>query len=169
MVFALVAHASANNVRKYTGEEYIVHPVAVVQILRTYGVHDEATIAAAYLHDTIEDAGITREQIAESFGEEVASIVMELTMPAKPEDGNRQARFLKNLEHLAKAGPKAQTIKLADILDNCRSIVTHDPKFAKVYLPEKLMQMGLLRQGNPGLYQKVARWLSVEAARLGVE
>ena len=67
---------------------------------------------------------------------------------------NRAARKLAHFRHTADASPDAQTIKLADIIDNTRAIVQLDPNFARVYLVEKQVQIQLLSQGNRALWQQ---------------
>lgn len=135
--FSTAAHAAVNQKRKYTGEDYIVHPIAVSNLVKENGGTDEM-IAAALLHDTVEDTNVTREQIAEEFGWKVFKLVVELTDVTKPEDGNRATRKAIEAKRLGMASKEAQTIKLADLIDNTKTIFKHDPKFAKVYIQEKI-------------------------------
>ena len=135
--FSTAAHAAVNQKRKYTGEDYIVHPIAVSNIVKENG-GTEDMIAAALLHDTVEDTKVTREQIAEEFGWKIFKLVVELTDVTKPEDGNRQIRKAIEAKRLGMASKEAQMIKLADLIDNTKSIFEHDPKFAKVYRQEKI-------------------------------
>jgi (p)ppGpp synthase/HD superfamily hydrolase len=72
--FATTAHASINQRRKYTGEPYIVHPIAVAELVRSVP-HTPEMIAAAYLHDVVEDTPVTIEEIREEFGPQVAELV----------------------------------------------------------------------------------------------
>lgn len=135
--FSTAAHAAVNQKRKYTGEDYIVHPIAVSNLVKENGGTDEM-IAAALLHDTVEDTDVTREQIAEEFGWKIFKLVVELTDVTKPEDGNRATRKAIEAKRLGMASKEAQTIKLADLIDNTKTIFKHDPKFAKVYIQEKI-------------------------------
>ena len=135
--FSTAAHAAVNQKRKYTGDDYIVHPVAVSEIVAAFGGTKEM-IAAALLHDTVEDTNVTREQIAEEFGWKVFKLVVELTDVTKPEDGNRATRKAIEAKRLGMASKEAQMIKLADLIDNTKSILEHDPKFAEVYIKEKV-------------------------------
>lgn len=68
-------------------------------------------------------------------------------------DGLRKHRKAKDREHTAKASPQAKTIKLADLIDNTRSIVERDPEFAKVYLAEKALLLEVLRDGDATLWK----------------
>jgi Guanosine polyphosphate pyrophosphohydrolases/synthetases len=134
--YATQAHAAAGQRRKYTDEPYIVHPAAVAELVRSV-TDDEQMIAAAWLHDTVEDTPSTLQDIESHFGERVAQLVDMLTDSAQPEAKNRAARKLAHFRHTAEACPDAQTIKLADIIDNTRAIVHFDPDFARIYLIEK--------------------------------
>lgn len=135
---AFAEKAHAGQVRKYTHEPYFTHVEAVAKAVAADGA-DEATIAAAYLHDTIEDTSTTYEQLVIAFGIEVADLVVELTHVYTPEDYphlNRRARKALEIGRLARISKRAKTIKRADLAHNGLSIVKHDPDFAKVFLPE---------------------------------
>jgi hypothetical protein len=82
-----------------------------------------------------------------------------LTDVSRPEDGNRAARKAIDLAHTAKASPAAKTIKLADLIDNTRSIVERDPDFAKVYLQEKARLLEVLQEGDPTLMAMAREYL----------
>ncbi len=148
--FAELAHAG--QVRKYTGDPYITHPVSVANTLVLFGITDADTLCAALLHDTVEDTGTSLEDIKLIFGAEVAQLVSELTDISKPSDGNRAKRKAIDREHTARASAKAKTIKLADLIDNTRCIVANDPDFARVYLVEKLALLEVLLEGDAGLW-----------------
>ncbi|WP_019583824.1 HD domain-containing protein [Thioalkalivibrio sp. ALE16] len=150
--FATEAHEGVGQVRKYTGDPYIVHPGAVADLVRTVD-HTEAMLAAAWLHDTVEDTDVELPDIEREFGGEVASLVYWLTDVSRPEDGNRRQRKALDRAHLAQAPAAAQTVKLADLIDNSRSIFQHDPGFARVYLDEKRMLLDVLEAGDPRLHE----------------
>lgn len=135
-LFATAAHASIDQRRKYTDEPYIVHPAAVVEIVRSVP-HDDTMLAAAWLHDVVEDCGVTIEAVQERFGADVADLVGWLTDVSRPGGGNREVRKAIDRAHSAAAPARAQTIKLADLIDNSKSILARDPNFARVYIPEK--------------------------------
>ena len=90
-VFATAAHAAVKQVRKYTFEPYIVHPAEVASIVATVP-HTNEMLAAAWLHDTVEDTGVSIAAIRMEFGNEIASLVEWLTDVSKPDDGNRAHR-----------------------------------------------------------------------------
>lgn len=152
-IFATAAHSSIKQVRKYTGEPYIVHPTQVVEILREY-TQDPAILAAAWMHDVIEDTGVTDQDILHEFGDEITELVLAVTDVSQPSDGNREQRKLKDLNHLKLAPSKAKMIKLADIISNITSIAEHDPNFAKIYFKEKRAQLQVLTNSNELLYNR---------------
>ena len=155
-VFATAAHAAVKQVRKYTFEPYIVHPTEVAGIVATVP-HTNEMLAAAWLHDTVEDTGVSIVDIQKEFGNEVASLVGWLTDVSKPEQGNRAVRKAIDREHTAMAPAAAQTVKLADLIANSRSILAHDPAFAKVYLEEKRMLLEVLTRGDATLMAQARR------------
>lgn len=150
--FAERAHSSISQVRKYTNDPYIVHPRAVAKIVASVLLSSEI-YAAALLHDVVEDTPVTLDEIRNEFGDYVAELVEMVTDVSRPEDGNRKTRKEIDRQHLAKASPEGKTIKLADLIDNSRNIVEHDPSFAKVYMKEKKELLTVLKDGNERLYK----------------
>ena len=159
-VFATKYHADIKQVRKYTGEPYINHPAAVVEIVRSVP-HTEAMLCAAWLHDTVEDTNATIDDIEREFGEEVVAMVESLTDVSEPMDGNRERRKAIDRDHTSKASPQAKTIKLADLIDNTKTIVAFDPKFAKVYLGEKKLLLTVLREGDATLFELAKKRIAI--------
>jgi guanosine-3',5'-bis(diphosphate) 3'-pyrophosphohydrolase len=151
--FAYAAHAGQK--RKYTQEDYIVHPAAVSEIVRSVP-HTAQMICAAWLHDTVEDCGVTLMEIQELFGEAVSSYVKMLTDISKPTDGNREVRKAIDREHIRHAMPQAKTVKLADLIDNSRSILKYDPDFAVIYMREKKLLLPNLEDGNQVLFGRAS-------------
>ena len=143
---AVATAAHAGQTRRYTGEPYIAHPLAVARSVA--GVFPETmTVTAAVLHDVVEDTELTLDDLREprlGFGPYVAALVDDLTDVSKPEHGNRAARKAVDRMHMARAAPRAKLIKLADLIDNSRSIIEHDRDFAPVYVDEMAMLMQVL-------------------------
>ncbi len=95
---------------------YAVHPVRVCEHLRRIaGEEDENVLCAALLHDTIEDAAVTFDNIASNFGGDVAALVSELTNDNRLPKARRRSEMM---EKLTKLSPRAKRVKLADRLDN---------------------------------------------------
>lgn len=153
--FAARAHASIDQRRKYTGDPYIVHPRRVAQTVKDTGARDEV-IAAALLHDVVEDTPVTLEEIRTEFGKDVAALVEMVTDVSRPEDGNRRLRKAMDRDHLALASAEGQTIKLADLIDNTASITRYDPGFAKVYMRAAVELLGVLKKGDRTLRQRAS-------------
>jgi (p)ppGpp synthase/HD superfamily hydrolase len=158
MAFATGAHSAIGQTRKYTGEPYIVHPRAVVKILLEHGIDDPHVLGAAWLHDVVEDTEVTIEDIETSIGTRIGYMVRDLTN-VHLEFGNRKARYKENLRRLTFAAPESQDIKLADLIDNTRSIVEHDPKFAPKYLEEKAGTIDVLTRADPLLIETARKTL----------
>lgn len=161
--FAIVAHGDQK--RKYTGLPYVTHCIEVAEIVANNGGTD-AQIAAALLHDTVEDTPVTIDEIEAEFGMEIALLVGWLTDVSKPEDGNRATRKALDRNHTLKAPSTAQFVKLADLISNTSSIVEHDVNFARVYLKEKELLLAGMRDSvkQTGLFQ-----LASEQVHAGVE
>lgn len=155
-VFATAAHAAVGQVRKYTGKPYITHPHAVANLVAEAG-GSFVMIAAAWLHDVVEDTAVTIETIEAEFGPDVASLVRGLTDVSKPEDGNRAQRKAIDRAFMAKQSPECKTIKLADMINNTVSIVSHDPEFAKTYMAEKALLLEVLTEGDAGLFEQAKK------------
>lgn len=123
--------------RKYTGEPYFTHPSRVAAMVDARGATD-CEIAAAYLHDVVEDCGVSLHEIKERFGQEVASLVGELTNTSKASGLPRATRKEMDRERLRSCSESAKRIKLCDRIDNLIDMaVTCDaPKFAVLYAEE---------------------------------
>ena len=89
--FATQAHRRIEQTRKYSKQAYEVHLKAVADLV-AWVSDDQEMIAAAWLHDTVEDTPATLGDIEREFGSEVAQLVADLTDVSRPGDGNRAAR-----------------------------------------------------------------------------
>ena len=138
MMFARVVHAE--QLRKYTANAYVDHLAEVAGIVAAVGASDEM-IAIAWLHDCIEDQGVSVHALRDEFGDIVAAGVL---MLSDLEAGNRVERKAASRVRLAAAPGWVQTIKCADLISNTSSIVKHDPKFAVTYLEEKRLLLDVL-------------------------
>jgi (p)ppGpp synthase/HD superfamily hydrolase len=128
---------------------------------------DGALAAAGWLHDALEDTKVTEQDIRAAFNSELlVQWVKEVTDVSRPADGNRAARKALDREHLANASLGGKTVKLADLISNTRSIVQHDPDFARVYLAEKEALLPLLLGGNGALHALATKELQIAQARL---
>jgi guanosine-3',5'-bis(diphosphate) 3'-pyrophosphohydrolase len=104
--------------QRYGHLPYAVHLGAVADVLRQFGYGDAPVLmSAAYLHDAIEDQGVTREQIAERFGERVADIVDAVSDPPGANRGARKAKAYPRIREL----DDAVIVKLADRIANVQA------------------------------------------------
>ena len=122
IIFAVRAHAGTE--RRGKGFPYIVHPMEAVEIVATM-TSDQELLAAAVLHDTVEDTDVTIEQIRAEFGERVASFVaVESDEPHQSRDSveNWRARKQAAIDRIARASHDAKMVALSDKLSNMRAI-----------------------------------------------
>jgi GTP diphosphokinase / guanosine-3',5'-bis(diphosphate) 3'-diphosphatase len=129
--FELGAQAHSTQTRK-SGEPYITHPVAVATVLAELGL-DDITLAAAILHDSVEDTGVTLDDLVDQFGPEVAQIVDGVTKLERLQFDSKEAQQAATMRKMLVAMAKdlrVLLIKLADRLHNMRTIdaVTEDWK-----------------------------------------
>ena len=151
-----IAESAHEGQMRDEGTPYIVHPVRVaVSLVDELEIYSPRLVSSALLHDVIEDSPVTRRQIAEMFGEEIAEIVWLLT---KFDDVSLPA-YLAAIEAASDTG--AAIVKLCDRLDNLR-FLAHSPKAEKkrryirtttdYYLP-------MAARTNKYLYDEISRWL----------
>lgn len=151
LAFARKSHGEQK--RKYKDELYIEHLIRVAEMVKSVS-HSPQMIAAAYLHDVVEDTEVTLRQVAMTFGKRVGILVEELTDEFTNEKYphlNRRWRKKKETERISTISWDAKTIKLADIIDNLPSISHNDPGFSKKYTPEMEALVEVLTEGNPEL------------------
>lgn len=147
MRFARVVHA--RQVRKYTGNPYVDHLAEVAGIVATVS-NEPLHIAVAWLHDCMEDQGVTGTELTNLFGHD-AAVGVRLLSDMEP--GNRATRKQLSRDRLSGAPDWVQTIKCADLISNTSSIVKHDPTFARVYLEEKRALLHVLTKANDQLWE----------------
>lgn len=122
-------------------------------------------LAAALLHDVLEDTDVDQEtmrQLLKTVMEETdanrtVELVIELTdiyVKDRYPKWNRRKRKLKEADRIERTSADSQTIKYADIIDNCKEIVEHDPEFANRFLRECRALLKRMSKGHPELYQQ---------------
>ncbi len=165
--FATEAHQRIDHRRKYSGQPYAVHLREVARIVESVS-DDEEIIAAAWLHDVVEDTPATLGDVEREFGSGVRALVRELTDVSRPGDGNRTTRKQLDRRHLAGVSARAQTVKLADLIDNCSDITRHDPRFGRVFTDEMEALLEVLTRGDESLQRRAANALRKGRARIAV-
>jgi GTP diphosphokinase / guanosine-3',5'-bis(diphosphate) 3'-diphosphatase len=170
--------------RRASGEPYIIHPLEVAEVLTEMKL-DATAIAAALLHDAVEDTPATNEEIAGKFGDQVAHIVEGVTKIDKIQFANREDRQAENVRKMLLAmvsDVRVVLIKLADRLHNMRTLEHLKPERQEAIARETLdiyaplahrLGMGKVRgeledlafrYTDPVSYERVAA--SVEARRV---
>ncbi|MGI6158017.1 MAG: RelA/SpoT family protein, partial [Saccharofermentanales bacterium] len=127
--YAMAKDAHRNQFRA-TGEPYIIHPMAATKILLELGLVDEYTLAAALLHDTVEDTDVTLLDIRETCGKEVEMLVDGVTKLSRISYSSREEMQVQNFRKMFLAMAKdirVVLIKLADRLHNMRTVKYKEP------------------------------------------
>src|SRR6201996_6911232 len=181
-VYAMRAHGEQ---KRASGDPYISHPLEVAAILTELKL-DDATIAAALLHDTIEDTDATRAEIDRLFGHEIGLLVEGLTKLKRLELVSREAKQAENLRKLLLAiadDVRVLLIKLADRLHNMRTLAYKSPEARRrtaeetldIYAPlagrmgmqemrEELEDLSF-RELNPEAHRVITERLEAHAAK----
>lgn len=165
--FATQAHRRIDQRRKYSKQSYEVHLKAVADLVASV-TEDQEMIAAAWLHDTVEDTPATLQEIEREFGSGVAELVSDLTDVSRPGDGNRAERKAIDRMHSAQASLRAKTVKLADLIDNCRDICSHDERFARVFVLEMSALLEVLSEADPRLLKQAQETVEKCASQLSL-
>ena len=122
IMFAVKAHTGTE--RRGKGYPYIIHPMEAVEIVATM-TKDQELLAAAMLHDTVEDTNVTVDQIRDEFGDRVADLVAsesdEMPVGVSEED-SWHARKQAAIDRLSKASREAKIVAMGDKLSNMRAI-----------------------------------------------
>ena len=104
---------------------YINHPIALANVLANEGgVTNLTALCAAVLHDTVEDTDTTEQELAERFGSDIASVVMEVTDDKSLDKARRKELQIEHAPHMSYA---ARLVKLADKISNLRDILASPP------------------------------------------
>ena len=121
--FASVKHRDQRR-KDADASPYINHPIALANVLTREGVLEDVVLAAAILHDTLEDTQTTPAELREHFGDRIAGIVAEVT-----DDKNllKAERKRLQIEHAAAISREAKLVKLADKICNVRDVADHPP------------------------------------------
>jgi GTP diphosphokinase / guanosine-3',5'-bis(diphosphate) 3'-diphosphatase len=150
-VYAMQAHGKQ---QRDSGDPYFSHPLEVAAILTDLKL-DDATIAAALLHDTIEDTDATRTEIDRVFGHDIGRLVEGLTKLKKLDLVSKEAKQAENLRKLLlaiAADVRVMLIKLADRLHNMRTL-THRPPEARRRTAEETLDIYAPLAGRIGMHE----------------
>jgi (p)ppGpp synthase/HD superfamily hydrolase len=122
--FAAEKHAQQKR-KGENGEPYFNHLLEVAELIAASSPHlDVGLVMAAFLHDTVEDTGVTLQELEQRFGKDVAGLVAEVTDDKSlPKEIRKQLQ----VEHTPEKSSRAQTLKLADKISNLRAIISSPP------------------------------------------
>ena len=132
---------------------YLVHPFRVAEFVRRLaGIGDPEVLAAALLHDVIEESGARFDEVEKACGRRVAQIVADLTNDSRLPQSERHEEMFRRLE---RASRDAKIIKLADRLDNLRTYAEKPDGNIQRYVDETRRMLEILRGVCPPLEQAV--------------
>lgn len=149
------------------GQAFDEHLRAVANIVKSV-TEDPVTLAAAWLHDVVEDTPSTFQDIEDQFGPEVAALVAEVSAVSRPSDGDRLVRQAIDRAHLAQASDRGQTIKLADLIDTCKDLCKHNSEQAKPFVVKMAGHLDVLCAGDAGLLKRARKRLAKSAEELAI-
>jgi RelA/SpoT family (p)ppGpp synthetase len=150
-VYAMKAHGEQ---KRASGDPYFSHPLEVAAILTDLKL-DDSTVAAALLHDTIEDTSTTRAEIDQMFGSDIGTLVDGLTKLKKLELVTKEAKQAENLRKLLLAiadDVRVLLVKLADRLHNMRTL-SHMPAEARRRIAEETLDIYAPLAGRMGMHE----------------
>src|SRR3954464_14734080 len=150
-VYAMKAHGEQ---KRASGDPYFSHPLEVAAILTDLKL-DDATIAAALLHDTIEDTAATRAEIDQMFGQDIGTLVEGLTKLKRLDLVTKEAKQAENLRKLLLAiadDVRVLLVKLADRLHNMRTL-SHMPPEARRRSAEETLDIYAPLAGRMGMQE----------------
>ncbi|WP_040797082.1 HD domain-containing protein [Nocardia higoensis] len=169
---ALALAAELHRDDRYGREPYLTHLLRVaIRVISHYEVHDPDVVAAALLHDSIEDhtakLGATREQaldvLAGQFGRRVADIVAAVTNPERDPAVDRHTQYREHIVEALEHAPWARVVKLSDFTDNGVGILYADaaamPKLAAKYRPLTDVYRDLVNRADTPLADHVKRYI----------
>lgn len=161
---SFAARAHAGQVRKDGKTPYAAHPFRVALTVRhVFHADDETTLAAALLHDVIEDTTADYDDLAEEFGAPVADLVSALTKDMRLEESLREPEYD---ARLARADWRARLIKLADVLDNLHDMVNRNDHAALRKHRDKCDRALALAEPDAKTHPETARAIAAVRAAL---
>jgi GTP diphosphokinase / guanosine-3',5'-bis(diphosphate) 3'-diphosphatase len=125
LAFAALKHRDQRR-KDPEASPYINHPIGLARVLSVEaGLHDAKLLAAAVLHDTLEDTQTSFEELRERFGKEVATVVREVS---DDRTLNKADRKRLQIEHASELSRRARLVKLADKICNIRDVASNPPR-----------------------------------------
>lgn len=150
---SFAARAHLGHFRNDEKTPYIAHPLRVMTVLaERFGVRDPATLAAAVLHDTIEDTKTDHDDLSERFGQQVADYVAALSKDKRMAEDQRERQYH---EALVAAPVEVQLCKLADVYDNLLDSAGMDPAQRRKKIDKARQAVDCFSPGFPDQWRHV--------------
>jgi len=162
---ALATRAHEGQFRKNSSFPYITHPARVAGLVGILPGATEEMVAAAYLHDVIEDTAVSKDEIERETNAQVAFYVDCMTNRSKGGQLSREQRKKMDRERLATIPVEVKKIKLLDRIDNLREMTDYTSGFKALYASESLLLLEAIGDGDPDL----AKMLQGIAERMRAE
>lgn len=145
--------------RRPTGAPYVEHLLEALEVLvRGARVTDADVLAAAVLHDVVEDTRATVDDVRAAFGDEVARLVGWVTIPLAPDGGDRKAHKEAHLAKLGSAPDRAVLVKLADRASNVQTLRNLSPAKQREYYAQTVRYIMPLAERRDWFRDWYARW-----------
>jgi hypothetical protein len=136
---------------------YITHPIRVRNRASVHPKFTPEMGAAAFLHDVVEDCGVTVDQLRDQFGDKVAELVDHMTNRSKQTGLPREQRKKIDRDRLALAPQDAKILKLFDRIDNLSDAATFQGSFRRLYANESLELVKILQDADPKLAEELTK------------
>lgn len=157
---ALARDAHQGQTRKYNGTPYVRHPARVAARVALMPGSTEEMVAAAFLHDVVEDTTVRPSEIAQATSQAVAEMVVWMTNPSKGSKLSRAERKAMDREHLSKAPREVKIIKMLDRIDNLSEMDGAQGSFVALYVNESILLAEVVGDADSDLQKEL-----IEAAK----
>lgn len=154
----IAERAHRNQKRKWNQDPYILHPARVAGRVGLHHLATETMMAAAYLHDVLEDTGMTAMDLEREVGPPVTDLVVALTNPSKRTQAPRGIRKEIDRQHLSLQSQEVKIIKMLDRIDNLREAGPAPSDFRRLYGNESLLLAFAIGDADDILRDELVRW-----------
>jgi len=165
----VAADAHKGQKRKHSNDPYLIHPMRVARRVMTRPDATPEMVAAAWLHDVVEDTPVTLDEIGKEFGSEIAQLVRELTNASEGSRAPRKERKAMDRAKLAGASREAKIIKLLDRIDNLDDLRKSpaDDDFRDLYAEESRALADAIGDADSRLKNELLQLADEVSPRIG--
>ncbi len=165
---ALARRAHDGQTRKFSTLPYIVHPARVAGRVLTHAIGSPVTVAAAFVHDVVEDCDYELKDIERELGTDVAQLTHELTAPSTGMSLPRAERKKLDRDFYRKVSHEGKVIKLLDRIDNVRDMFGVEDDFAQLYMVESRALGDAIGAADRDLHGELNEMIDQVLAALGL-